>query len=89
MSCDGENSFGYVTIEDGKVVSYTGAPEDPEIHKFCNDEIVQAVKLKELVEKRAGEFLQLANSNVLSGDRIDDCKKTFTVLNGLLEESEK
>lgn len=49
MSCSGDG-FGYITIEDDKVVSYTGAPEDPEIHKFCNDEIVQAVKLKKAID---------------------------------------
>ena len=51
MSCDGNDSFGYVKIEDDMVVAYTGESNNPTVHKFCNDDIVQAVKLKKIVEK--------------------------------------
>lgn len=51
MSCDGTNSFGYVKIVDDQVVCYTGKSNDPTVHKFCNDDIIQAVKLKKIVEK--------------------------------------
>ena len=56
MSCNGENSFGYLKVEDDHVISYTGSPEDPEIHKFCSDEIVQAVKLKKAIETSITEL---------------------------------
>jgi len=51
MSCDGENSFGYLKVEEDHVVSYTGDANRPTIHKFCDDEIVQAVKLKKAIEE--------------------------------------
>lgn len=51
MSCDGESSFGYLEVTKDKVISFTGDPNRPEIHKFCNDEIVQAVKLKKAIEE--------------------------------------
>ncbi len=91
MSCNGESNFGYVKIEGDKVVSYTGAPEDPEIHKFCNDEIVQAVKLKELVEKRFEECE--TNSNGISAkDDWGEYKfqmRLIPELKKLMEESKK
>ncbi len=78
MSCSGENSFGYLEVTDDKVISYTGDRNRPEIHKFCNDEIVQAVKLKKAVEK------WLDDSDVPNhGDW------TFHNLTKLLEESKK
>ncbi len=52
-------------------------------------EIQTAIKLKELTTERAKEFLQLSNSNVISGERIEECKKSFNVLDKLLEDSEK
>ncbi len=52
MSCDGNDSFGYVKIEDDMVVAYTGESNNPTVHKFCNDDIVQAVKLQELMKNR-------------------------------------
>ena len=90
MSCNGESNFGYVTIEDDKVVSYTGAPEDPEIHKFCNDEIVQAMRIKELVEKRLKECE--TNSNGISMDDWVEYKfqmRLVPELKKLLEKTEK
>ena len=56
MSCNGENSFGYLEVTDDKVISYTGDRNRPEIHKFCNDEIVQAVKLKKAIETSITEL---------------------------------
>lgn len=85
MSCSGDSNFGYVAIEDDKVVSYTGAPEDPEIHKFCNDEIVQAVKLKGLIE---GKIIWLKKY----GENIHGSKETSEVIKHLewvLTESKK
>jgi len=67
MSCSGESNFGYVKIEGDKVVSYTGAPEDPEIHKFCNDEIVQAMRIKEFVENRIKTVFYLMEEYVKNG----------------------
>ncbi len=90
MSCNGENNFGYVKIEGDKVVSYTGAPEDPEIHKFCNDEFVQAVKLKQLVEKRLEECK--TNSNGISMNDWVEYKfqmRLVPELQKILEESKK
>lgn len=40
--------FGYVKIEDGMVVCYTGDPNNPTIHKFHNDDIVKG---QEIVNK--------------------------------------
>ena len=56
MSCDGNDSFGYVKIEDDMVVCYTGKSNDPTVHKFCNDDIVQAVKLMHLVNNEIIQF---------------------------------
>ena len=93
MSCNGENNFGYVTIEDDKVVSYTGSPEDPETHKFCNDEIVQGVKLLHLINKKEKEW----GDELDSHEDIDfgrdnslwELEKKFRVITELLEESKK
>jgi len=52
MSCDGADQFGYVKIEEDRVVCYTGDPKNPTVHKFCNEEFVQAMKLQELIKKR-------------------------------------
>jgi len=52
MSCDGNSGFGYVEIKDGKVVCYTGESNNPTVHSFCNDDIVQAVKLQEIIKRR-------------------------------------
>lgn len=35
--------FGYVEVKDGQVVCYTGDSNKPDVHKFDNDEIVNAV----------------------------------------------
>ena len=56
LSCDGNSQFGYVTIEDDKVVCYTGESNNPTIHKFCNDEFVQAMKLLHLVNNELIQF---------------------------------
>ena len=56
MSCDGASSFGYVKIEEDKVVCYTGDPSNPEVHKFCNDEFVQAMNLKRIIEARVKQL---------------------------------
>jgi len=71
MSCDGENNFGYVTIEDDKVVAYTDDPKNPTVHKFCNDEFVQAMKLKELVEKRIKECETNSNGISMKDDWVE------------------
>lgn len=88
MSCDcGENSFGYVKIEDDMVVCYTGKSNDPTIHKFCNDEIVQAVKLKELLEKFYSDIEAsndvYPNNERWTGQELEDR------LQELIEESKK
>ncbi len=91
MSCNGENNFGYVTIEDDKVVSYTGAPEDPEIHKFCNDDFVSAMKLKELVEKRFEECKTNSNGISMKDDWVEYKFQMRLVpeLKKLMEDSKK
>jgi len=49
----GDNQFGYVEIKDDRIISYTGASEDPEIHKFENSDIVNAVQLCEVLTHMA------------------------------------
>lgn len=38
------SQFGYVEIKNGQVICYTGDSQKPQIHRFDNDEIVNAVK---------------------------------------------
>lgn len=85
MSCDGADCFGYVEIEDDKVVCYTGESNNPTIHKFCNDDIVQAVKLKRLTGEKI-DWLKKC------GDGVHGSKETGEVikhLEWLLSESKK
>jgi len=91
MSCNGESSFGYLKVEEDHVISYTGSPEDPEIHKFCSDEIVQAVKLKELVEKRLKECETNSNGISMKDDWVEYKFQMRLVpeLKKLMEESKK
>ncbi len=92
MSCSGDG-FGYVTIEDDKVVSYTGAPEDPEIHKFCNDEFVQGMKLLELTKKRIKEITELLDSHEdidwARDPSLGKLDNKLEMYKSLLEESKK
>ena len=90
MSCNGESSFGYVTIEDDKVVVYIGDSNNPEVHKFCNDDLIQAMKLLDLTRNRIEE---LKNFNGLSEDYpfhkeygTKDLREEFQKL---MEESKK
>ncbi len=48
--CDA-NGFGYVKIEDDMVVTYTDDPSNPTVHKFCNEEIVEAVRIKKILDE--------------------------------------
>jgi len=81
MSCNGESSFGYLKVEEDHVVSYTGSPEDPEIHKF----------LKELVEKRLKECETNSNGISMKDDWVEYKFQMRLVpeLKKLLEESKK
>jgi len=93
MSCDGNDSFGYVKIEDDMVVCYTGESNNPTVHKFCNDEFVQSVKLLELLKKQEKEL----GDELDSHEDIDfgrdhglwDMEKRFRLITELLEESKK
>jgi len=85
LSCSGENNFGYIEIKDDKVVSYTGSPEDPEIHKFCNDEFVQSMKLLNLVKTWKDEAEERLKGGM--GDSADELD--WFLLDKLLKETEK
>lgn len=86
MACDcGENGFGYVTIEDDMVVCYTGKSNNPTIHKFCNDEFVQAMKLKRLTDEKI-DWLK-KHGNGVHGQQ--ESGEVIKHLEWLLSESKK
>ena len=88
MSCDGTNGCGYVEIKDGKVVCYTGKSNDPTVHEFCNDDIVQAVKLQRIVKERAQAENDEYNKPS-STERIKErCMLISTTLQGMIIASE-
>ncbi len=85
MSCSGENGFGYVTIEDDKVVVYIGDSNKPEVHKFCNDDLIQAMKLLTLARKWKDEAEERLKGGM--GDSADELD--WFLLDKLLKETEK
>lgn len=88
MSCDGDSCFGYVEIKDGKVVCYTGKSNDPTVHSFCNDEIVQAVKLQRIIKERF-EAERAEYNKSSSSDRIKERSMLIaTTLQGMITASE-
>ncbi len=91
MSCDGNDSFGYVKIEDDMVVAYTGESNNPTVHKFCNDGFVSSIKLKELVEKRLKECETNSNGISMKDEWVEYKFQMRLVpeLKKLLEESKK
>ncbi len=93
MSCDGDSQFGYVTIEDDKVVVYIGDSNKPEVHKFCNDDLVQAMKLLTLLrdkEKELGDVLDKHEDIDFGRDSgLWEMEKKFRLITELLEESKK
>ncbi len=94
MSCDcGTNGFGYVKIEDDMVVCYTGESNNPTVNKFCNDDIVQAVRLfnsmKDL-EKTLGDELDSHEDIDFGRDNgLWEMEKKFRLITELLETSKK
>ena len=94
MSCDGNDSFGYVKIEDDMVVAYTGESNNPTVHKFCNEEFVQAVKLQELLKNRIEE-IDKDNDCSHMGKYEEICREchpkwdVYCEMKKLLEESKK
>jgi len=93
MSCDGNDSFGYVKIEDDMVVAYTGESNNPTVHKFCNEEFVQAVKLLQIIKKRIKEVTNILDSHedidwALDGS-LGALDKALGIYKSLLEESKK
>ncbi len=88
MSCDGTNGFGYVEIKDGKVVCYTGKSNDPTVNEFCNDDIVQAVKLQRIIKERF-EGERAVYNDPTSTDRIKERSMLIaTLLQGMITASE-
>ena len=78
MSCEGNSQFGYVKIEDDMVVCYTGESNNPTVHKFCNDDIVKAVKLFEIVkriEERHGLSCDCGFCECLRVEQLKESKK--------------
>lgn len=89
MSCDGNDSFGYVTIEDDMVVVYTGESNNPTVHKFCNDELIHAMKLLTEVKERFEGERAVYNDSSSTDDMKERSMFVATVLQGLLEKTEK
>lgn len=89
MSCDGNDQFGYVAIEDDKVVVYIGDSNNPEVHKFCNDDLVQAMKLLTLVKERFEGERKVYNDSESTPDMKEHSMTIATTLQGLLEKTEK
>lgn len=89
MSCSGENNFGYVTIEDDMVVVYIGDSNNPEVHKFCNDELIHAMKLLTEVKERFEGEKKVYNDSESTADMKEHAMTIATTLQGLLEKTEK
>lgn len=93
MSCDGNDSFGYVKIEDDMVVAYTGESNNPTIHKFCNEEFVQAVKLSQIINKRIKEINEILETKEdiewATDKSLGALDKALGIYESLLEESKK
>jgi hypothetical protein len=89
MSCDGADSFGYVTIEDDMVVVYTDDPKNPTVHKFCNDELIHAMKLLTEVKERFEGERKVYNDSESTPDMKEHAMTIATTLQGLLEKTEK
>ena len=47
-----EDGFGYITIEDDRIVVHTGSHKNETIRKFENEEIIKALKIVKLLNKR-------------------------------------
>lgn len=83
------NGFGYVKIENGLVVCYTGDSRTPTVHKFENDEIVNSVKLQELVKEIIPKVLFITEclDDFESGNRIKELLQSL--VEQASQESEK
>ena len=91
MSCDGNSQFGYVAIEDNQVVVYTGESNNPVVTKFCNDDLVQAMNIKTIIDKRIGEIKTILEEKEdidwATDKSLGALDKALGIYESLLEES--